>query len=83
LNSFDSLLNILPLFQKGTVDFYLKNKMPATKIMMGFPTYGRTYKLANPNQFGLHAPAVGHGDPGPIRKLRGIYTYQDVSMIYI
>lgn len=63
---------------KGTIDFYLKNKMPATKIMMGFPTYGRTYKLANPNQYGLHAPAVGHGDPGPIRKLRGIYTYQDV-----
>ena len=57
--------------------------MPATKIMMGFPTYGRTYKLANPNQFGLHAPAVGHGDPGPIRKLRGVYSYQDVSMIYI
>jgi hypothetical protein len=26
---------------------------------------------------------VGHGDPGPIRKLRGVYSYQDVSMIYI
>lgn len=62
---------------EGTIDFYLQNKMPASKIMMGFPTYGRTFKLADPAQNGLHAPAIGRGDPGPVRKLRGVYTYQD------
>ncbi|XP_041366515.1 acidic mammalian chitinase-like [Gigantopelta aegis] len=61
----------------GLVKVYLALGLAPEKTLVGIPTYGRSYTLANAKQHGLHAPAVAKGDPGPVRRLRGVYTYTD------
>ena len=70
-------------FQTGLVRLYVGLGLAPEKAIVGIPTYGRSYTLANPNQHGLHAPAVSKGEPGPVRHIRGVYTYTDVSIINI
>ncbi|ESO96266.1 hypothetical protein LOTGIDRAFT_94382, partial [Lottia gigantea] len=64
----------------GLMQYYISSGLLPSKTIVGIPTYGRSYKLANPRNSGLHAPAVGRGDPSPSRKLRGVYTYTDVCI---
>lgn len=46
---------------------------------MGMPLYGRTFTLADPNNFGIGAPAVGAGGAaGPITRLVGTLGYNEV-----
>lgn len=65
----------------GTIQNYLALGMPASKLLLGLPTYGRTYTLHNASNHGLHAPAIGKGCPGPVRGLTGVYSYQDVCSV--
>lgn len=57
--------------------YYLSKGFTAGKLLMGIPTYGRSWQLASPSSHGLHAQAVGKGSPGPYRHLTGVYTYPD------
>ncbi|XP_061488231.1 chitinase-3-like protein 1 [Rhineura floridana] len=63
------------------VDFavkYLKSKgAPAEKIIMGIPTYGRTFTLSS-RQTMVGAPASGAGTPGPFTKLAGMLAYYEI-----
>lgn len=43
------------------------------KLVMGLPLYGRTWKLRDPNDYGIGAPAIGTG-PGD----HGVMTYNDI-----
>ncbi|XP_033762383.1 chitotriosidase-1-like isoform X2 [Pecten maximus] len=65
----------------GTIKNYLNLGMPASKLLLGLPTYGRTYTLGEADSHSLHSPAVGKGKPGPVRKLSGLYTYQDACTV--
>ncbi|RWW60777.1 hypothetical protein BHE74_00032196 [Ensete ventricosum] len=47
--------------------------MPKSKVAMGMPLYGRTWKLKDPSQNGIGAPAVGVG-PGE----DGVLVYSQV-----
>nr|XP_023015191.1 chitinase-3-like protein 2 [Leptinotarsa decemlineata] len=38
--------------------------MERSKIIIGLPTYGHTFRLANPNNNGMYAPALGYGELG-------------------
>ena len=38
--------------------------MPSQKILLGLATYGRSFKLEDPDSNGLGAPASGAGDAG-------------------
>lgn len=53
-----------------SVDYWLDQGMPAEKLMLGLPSYGRSFRLANSSQTALLSPAIG---PGP----QGTYTGQD------
>ena len=66
-------------FQSGLIDYYLKQGFPASKLLFGVPTYGRTFLLADAEKHGVHAPAVDRGDGGPILHKKGVYTYGEVS----
>ncbi|CAN7988855.1 unnamed protein product, partial [Ixodes hexagonus] len=46
-----------------SAEYWVQIGVPREKIMVGVPTYGRTYTLADPERNGLDAPAVGIG-PG-------------------
>uniref|UniRef100_A0A5B7BN03 Putative chitinase-like protein 4 n=1 Tax=Davidia involucrata TaxID=16924 RepID=A0A5B7BN03_DAVIN len=42
---------------------WIKARMPRSKLIMGLPLYGRTWRLKDPKSHGIGAPAVGVG-PG-------------------
>lgn len=54
--------------KKLTVDFsareWVRRGAPAEKLLIGIPTYGRTFTLSDETQFDINAPAVGGGKPG-------------------
>ncbi|XP_034978000.1 chitinase-3-like protein 1 [Zootoca vivipara] len=57
---------------------YLRSRgAPAQKIIMGIPTYGRSYTLSS-KQTGVEAPASGAGTPGPFTKEPGILAYYEI-----
>uniref|UniRef100_A0A8C9Q2I7 Oviduct-specific glycoprotein n=1 Tax=Spermophilus dauricus TaxID=99837 RepID=A0A8C9Q2I7_SPEDA len=51
---------------------------PAEKLMMGFPTYGRTFRLLEPSDNGLQAVATGPASPGKYTKQAGILAYYEI-----
>nr|XP_006130492.1 acidic mammalian chitinase-like isoform X1 [Pelodiscus sinensis] len=62
---------------KYAMQYWQENGAPAEKLLMGFPTYGRTFKLSTTNT-GVGAPASGGGSPGPHTKESGILAYYEV-----
>ncbi|CAG9812647.1 unnamed protein product, partial [Phaedon cochleariae] len=52
---------------------------PKEKMVIGMPTYGRSFTLANPeNKHGVHAPASGGGKEGAYSKESGFLAYYEV-----
>lgn len=70
---------ILPLtFQEYSVNQWLGGGVPASKLIVGIPLYGRTYILADPEDHGLGAPINGSGTAGPHTKEPGFLSYYEV-----
>lgn len=44
--------------------YWLSKGMPKEKLIIGIPTYGHSYKLDNPANHDLYAPANGFGNTG-------------------
>jgi chitinase len=44
--------------------YWLSKGMSREKIVIGLPTYGHTFRLTNPHNKGLYAPARGYGKLG-------------------
>ncbi|KAL7985301.1 hypothetical protein Chor_003871 [Crotalus horridus] len=79
-----------PLYQ-GSVDYdpvpfynceyamtyWNKSGAPSEKLMMGYPAYGRTFRLSTSNT-NVGAPASGGGSPGVYTKQSGILAYYEV-----
>ncbi|XP_052200480.1 class V chitinase CHIT5b-like [Diospyros lotus] len=55
---FDPNSNISTSYGLGS---WIKAGVPRSKLIMGLPLYGRTWKLKDPNSNGIGAPAVGVG----------------------
>jgi chitinase len=50
-----------------TINFWLTNGAPKNKLLLGLPTYGRTFKLVNPSLNQIGSPALsGGGNPGNV-----------------
>ncbi|XP_043209161.1 acidic mammalian chitinase-like [Amphibalanus amphitrite] len=47
-----------------SMNLWLQRGMPREKLLMGLPTYGRDWKLLNPDRHGLYAPAIGPWEDG-------------------
>jgi len=60
------------------VKLWLKEGCPKNKLVMGMPTYGRSFRLSNPSQNGLGAPAKGAGTAGPQTREAGFLSYYEV-----
>uniref|UniRef100_A0A8C7JIM5 Acidic mammalian chitinase n=1 Tax=Oncorhynchus kisutch TaxID=8019 RepID=A0A8C7JIM5_ONCKI len=61
----------------SAITYWLDNGAPAEKLLMSFPTYGRTYRLTTTNT-GLGAPANGPADAGPFTREAGYWSYYEV-----
>ncbi|XP_030417333.1 chitotriosidase-1-like isoform X1 [Gopherus evgoodei] len=57
---------------------YWRNKgAPAEKIIMGIPTYGRSFTLSS-SETGVGAPAFGPGSLGPFTREAGLWAYYEI-----
>ncbi|NXR52004.1 CHIA chitinase, partial [Hippolais icterina] len=50
------------------MNYWKNNGAPAQKLLVGFPTYGKTFTLQNPSNHGIGAPVSG---PGPAGRYTG------------
>ncbi|XP_052055783.1 chitotriosidase-1 [Apodemus sylvaticus] len=62
----------------AAVNLWLQKGTPASKLILGMPTYGRSFTLAFSSDTRVGAPAVGPGVPGPYTKDKGILAYFEV-----
>lgn len=54
---------------------------PSEKLMMGYPTYARTFRLSSTNT-NVGAPASGGGSPGVYTKDSGVLAYYEVNALH-
>lgn len=57
----------------------MKLGAPAEKIMIGMPTFGRTFTLADLSKFDIGSPASGGGIAGPYTSEAGFLAYYEVK----
>nr|XP_060629027.1 acidic mammalian chitinase-like [Anolis sagrei ordinatus] len=57
--------------------YWRDNGVPAAKLMMGFPTYGRTFRLTS-SDTGVCAPASGAGSAGQYTREAGFWAYYEI-----
>ncbi|XP_017764773.1 PREDICTED: uncharacterized protein LOC108554119 [Eufriesea mexicana] len=61
-----------------TVNYLLKNGATPEKLVLGIPTYGRTYTLFNQDATDLGSPADGPGTKGDATGEKGYLAYYEI-----
>ncbi|BET02278.1 chitinase [Nesidiocoris tenuis] len=68
--------------KKLTVDYsareWVKQGAPKEKLMIGMPTYGRSFTLVDETKFDIGAPASGGGKPGNYTAESGFAAYYEI-----
>ncbi|XP_066481844.1 acidic mammalian chitinase-like [Tiliqua scincoides] len=57
--------------------YWRDNGVPAAKLLMGFPTYGRTFRLST-SDTSVGAPASGAGSAGTYTREAGFWAYYEI-----
>ncbi|XP_040278137.1 acidic mammalian chitinase-like [Bufo bufo] len=60
------------------MNYWLNNGAPASKLIVGFPTYGHTFILSNPSNTAIGAPTSGAGPEGPYTRQSGFWAYYEI-----
>ncbi|XP_004689553.1 PREDICTED: acidic mammalian chitinase-like [Condylura cristata] len=60
--------------------YWRDNGVPAEKLIMGFPTYGRTFRLST-SDTSVCAPVSGAGSSGPYTREAGFWAYYEVDFL--
>ena len=53
------------------------------KLVVGIPTYGRGFTLADSNKAGLNATTTGPSPAGEFTREEGFYSYYEVRIIFV
>ncbi|GAA6225581.1 acidic mammalian chitinase-like [Lates japonicus] len=61
----------------SSLSHWLALGAPAEKLLLGFPTYGRTYRLTSAAT-NLGAPANGPADAGPYTRTAGFWAFYEI-----
>lgn len=80
-------LNSASLYNKKlTVDYsvseWVSRGASREKLVIGLPTYGRTFTLSSPNLTDIGAPATKGGIPGPFTREPGFLSFFEVSLFF-
>ncbi|XP_014434032.1 chitotriosidase-1 [Pelodiscus sinensis] len=59
------------------VGYWIQKGAPAEKIIMGIPTYGRTFTLSS-SDTGVGAPVFGPASLGPFTREAGFWAYYEI-----
>ncbi|KAM4702433.1 acidic mammalian chitinase-like [Discoglossus pictus] len=62
----------------SVMNYWVQNGAPASKLIVGFPTYGHTFILSNPSSTGIGAPTSGAGPSGPYTRQSGFWAYYEI-----
>jgi len=62
----------------ATIKFYMSRGASRHKLVLGIPTYGRSYTLANPDAHEIGSPTSGPGKMGPGTKEDGYMAYYEI-----
>jgi len=60
------------------VNHWLSRGCPRSKLVVGIPTYGRSWTLSSSSATSLGSPASGAGSPGPITAEGGFLGYNEI-----
>nr|NP_001245599.1 chitinase 6, isoform F [Drosophila melanogaster]AFH07313.1 chitinase 6, isoform F [Drosophila melanogaster] len=71
--NYDAELNI-----DYSIKYYLKAGADRDKLVLGIPTYGRSYTLINEESTELGAPAEGPGEQGDATREKGYLAYYEI-----
>ncbi|XP_060087389.1 acidic mammalian chitinase-like [Heteronotia binoei] len=63
---------------KCAMEYWRDQGAPAEKLLMGFPTYGRSFRLSSSSSTGLCASVSGAGTSGPYTEEAGYWAYFEV-----
>ncbi|XP_078496691.1 acidic mammalian chitinase-like [Lissotriton helveticus] len=63
---------------ESAMKYWRDNGVPAEKLMMGFPTYGRTFRQITPNDCRIGAPVSGAGSSGTYTREAGFLAYYEI-----
>jgi chitinase len=62
----------------ATIRFYIKSGASRDKLVLGIPTYGRSYTLLNPDAHATGSPTDGPGEQGKGTKEDGYLAYYEI-----
>nr|XP_016936955.1 serine-rich adhesin for platelets isoform X2 [Drosophila suzukii] len=71
--NYDTELNI-----DYSIKYYLKAGADRDKLVLGIPTYGRSYTLINEESTELGAPSEGPGEQGDATREKGYLAYYEI-----
>lgn len=60
------------------MDYWIKLGMHPEKIALGMAMYGRSFRLADPNNHGLNAPCSGEPEDGSYTQESGLLAYYEI-----
>lgn len=60
---------------------WVKLGAPKEKMVIGMPTYGRSFTLSDTSKHGVHAPASAGGKEGTYTKEGGFLAYYEVCTL--
>ena len=60
------------------MNYYLQSGVPGSQLMMGFPLYGRGFKLQDPTKHAPYDPSNGPMDGCPYSEEPGFCGYNEV-----
>ena len=71
----------LQILQQWAANYWVSNGCPRNKLVVGVPTYGRTFTLADGNSHGMGAATTGPAPAGKYTGQDGFYSYYEVRVL--
>lgn len=63
---------------EATTNYFIEKGAPPRKLILGYPTYGRSFTLANAENNGVNATSTGPGVAGLFTRSAGVLSYYEI-----
>ncbi|KAL2091137.1 hypothetical protein ACEWY4_013400 [Coilia grayii] len=64
-----------------TMSYWISQGAPADKLLLGFETAGRSFRLSSAANTGIGAPASGPAPAGPFTRQAGVLAYYEICTL--